>query len=409
MLIDRLEATRAIHDGEFAPYFQPLINLRSGQIAGFEILARWIHPKRGLIPPGEFIFAAEQDGWIDKLMQALLLSAMAATAELAKSVTLSVNISPVQLRDLSLAKTIRSCATRANFALDRLIVEITESALTDNLEHAKIIANELKQLGCRIALDDFGTGYSSLLHLQSLPFDELKVDRSFVSNMTDQRDSRKIVSAVVGLGQSLDLTTVAEGVETEQQAQMLLFMGCELGQGWLFGRPVPASELKQTAELVRASPSTFPHGDIAQNTISSFNSQRLAQLRAVYEGTPVGLAFLDNNCRYVHLNQKLADMNGVPLADHIGRTVAEVLPELYPIVQVYIDRALKGESVARVEYLKPIPPHAELRTVIASYHPARDEANEIVGVSVSLLDVTDETLPRPSSQPETPPLPRPTG
>jgi EAL domain-containing protein (putative c-di-GMP-specific phosphodiesterase class I) len=130
--------------------------------------------------------------------------------------TLAVNASPIQMRDSSLPTQISQSAEETGFPLRRLIVEITESALHHNLEHAQQITGELKAMGCRLALDDFGTGYSSLLHLQSLKFNELKIDRSFVNSMTTSRDSRKIVAAIIGLGQSLGLDTVAEGVETEE-------------------------------------------------------------------------------------------------------------------------------------------------------------------------------------------------
>jgi EAL domain-containing protein (putative c-di-GMP-specific phosphodiesterase class I) len=149
------------------------------------------------------------------------------------------------LRDLTLPKRIREAAEAAAFPLTRVVIEITESALVENLEHAQSISMELKAHGCRLALDDFGTGYSSLLHLQSLPFDELKVDRSFVGSMAERRESRKIVSAVVGLGQSLGLETIAEGAETQEQAEMLLLLGCEMGQGWLFGKPHSCATAKR--------------------------------------------------------------------------------------------------------------------------------------------------------------------
>ena len=139
---------------------------------------------------------------------------------------LAINISPHLLRGQALAKRIREAAEAAAFPLNRVAIEITESALVENLEHAQTISRELKGQGCRLAFDDFGTGYSSLLHLPSLPFDELKVDRSFVGSMTERRESRKIVSAIVGLGQSLALETIAEGVETQEQAEMLLLLGC---------------------------------------------------------------------------------------------------------------------------------------------------------------------------------------
>ena len=134
-------------------------------------------------------------------------------------------------------------------------MEITESALVNKLERARKIAIELREMGCQLALDDFGTGYSSLRHLRALPFSKLKIDRSFVEPMTYERESRKIVAAVVGLAQSLDMISVAEGVETEEQADMLHSLGCELGQGWLFGRPLLAESI---ADLMLAAPRTLP-------------------------------------------------------------------------------------------------------------------------------------------------------
>jgi PAS domain S-box-containing protein len=392
MILNQREAEGALARGEFIPYFQPLVTLRTGQLAGFEILARWKHPKMGIILPGQFIYAAESSGWIGLLMTELLRVAFLSAHILPSSLTLAINVSPVQLRDLSLPRQIRAVAKQAGFPLDRLVVEITESALTDNLEHARTIAKDLKQLGCRIALDDFGTGYSSLLHLQSLPFDDLKVDRSFVGLMTEQRDCRKIVAAVVGLGQSLGLTTVAEGVETREQAEMLLWMGCELGQGWLFGRPMPAEDLSAAVNAPRYRLSTGVSSHllkVAATNVDTLPSQRLAQLQAVYDGAPVGLAFLDCNSRHVNLNQRLADMNGFTVEEHLGRTVAEMLPDVFPLVEPYLQRSLQGEVIHGVEVGMRDPVTNLEKTMLISYQPALDEVNEVVGVSVSVLDITD--------------------
>jgi PAS domain S-box-containing protein len=392
MIINRKEANRALQEGQFVPYFQPLVTLRTGQLSGFEVLARWQNPRKGLVLPGQFIHAAETDGWVGNLMKTMLCKAFVAAKHLPSPLTLAINVSPVQLRDLTLPRQIQAVADQAGFPLERLIVEITESALTDNLDHATIIAKKLKQLGCRIALDDFGTGYSSLLHLQALPFDDLKVDRSFVSSMTEQRDSRKIVAAVVGLGQSLGLTTVAEGIETREQAEMLLWMGCELGQGWLFGRPVPVEELSATVVAGREKICTGQSNELRNLSASSLDglpSQRLAQLQAVYDGAPVGLAFLDRNFRYVSLNKKLADMNGLSVAEHLGHTVGEILPLLFPIVEPYIRRAMQGEVISGIELTRPDGTTGQERSILLSYQPAFDEAHEVIGVSVSVVDVTD--------------------
>jgi PAS domain S-box-containing protein len=392
MIINPQEARRSLEQGEFFPYFQPLVVLRTGKLRGFELLARWKHPIDGWIAPDDFIPAAEKDGWIDILTRELLRKGFAAVAALPVELTLAVNISALQLHDLNLPTWIRNLAEVAGFSLERLTIEITESALSDNVDNARAIADRLKAMGCKLALDDFGTGYSSLSQLRCLPFDELKVDRTFVHSMTEERESRKIVAAVVGLGQSLGLITVAEGVETQEEAEMLLWLGCELGQGWLFGKPVPAAEL---AHVVSAPPQRLPVDRtpsrarrVYSRSLDAQPAQRFAQLRAIYDGAPVGLAFLDTNLRYVSVNRTLAEMNGVPMEEHLGRAVQDVLPALFPRVEQYIRRALSGEATPGIEIVKPMSAQNPGTTIFVSYQPARDEAGEVVGVMVAVVDVT---------------------
>lgn len=391
MVFERQQIDRAIERGEFVPHFQPLVNLRTGELQGFELLARWRRPLYGLIPPVEFIPIAEKDGWIGALTQTLLRQGFCTVGPLRDDTQLSVNISPIQLHDVTLPEQIEKLARECEFPLERLTVEITESALANDLGRARRTVAGLKELGCKLALDDFGTGYSSLAQLQLLPFDKLKVDRSFVGLMTERRDSRKIVAAVVGLGVSLGLSTVAEGVETSEQVEMLRWMGCEVGQGWLFGKPVPAEEI--STAVVWPVQAVLPGlladvGRASSGSLDWLPSQRLAQLQAVYDGAPVGLAFLDRDMRYVQLNRELATMNGRPMTEHLGRTVAEMIPEFFPQVEPYIQAALLGESVSGVELTKPsVGPNAGT-TILLSYEPARDEAGEVVGVSVALMDIT---------------------
>jgi PAS domain S-box-containing protein len=390
MLISLEDVRRGIENDEFVPFFQPLVTLRTGQLAGFEVLARWHHPSAGILPPDRFIPLAEQNGWIGALTKRLMQRAFEAGKLIPEPLTLAFNVSPLQLHDLGLPKQIQSAAEELGFPLQRVVIEVTESAVVDNVERAQTISNELKALGCKIALDDFGTGYSSLLHLQSLPFDELKVDRSFVGSMIQRRESRKIVAAVVGLGQSLGLTAVAEGIETREQAEMLLWLGCELGQGWFFGRPVPAEDLPATVELSREKIS-FNHstnlwGDLAGNALPS---QRLAHLQAVYDGAPVGLALLDRNLCYVTLNQRLADMNGATVEEHLRRPVAEMVPRAFHHFEAFIRRSLEGEVITGVEARRPPGPGQGDRDYLLSYQPVRDEGDEVIGVSVAVVDITD--------------------
>lgn len=389
----KAELRRALKNGEIVPYFQPLVEIRTGSLLGFEVLARWPHPQRGSIHPDEFIPIAEQAGLIGDLTKTILLQAFAATAALEKNLHLSVNVSPTQLRDRSLPQQIRRIAEQGSFPLDHLTIEITESALVDNLDLAGSIATELKDLGVKLALDDFGTGYSSLRNLQALPFDELKVDRSFVSSMIQDRDSRKIVAAVIGLGQSLKLRTVAEGIENCTQADILRWLGCDIGQGWLYGPPFSVLDLPKIIAAPMPSTARPLPGSSASTLVSCMEplpSQRLAQLQAIYDGAPVGLAFVDTDLRYVSINSRLASLNGLPVEARLGRKLSEVVePRVYSIIEPYLLRALKGEAITGLEITKPTRDGTGTVTHLASYQPARDEAGEILGVSIAVVDISE--------------------
>jgi PAS domain S-box-containing protein len=393
MRLDAADILRALERGDIYPAFQPLVELKTGQVAGFEILARWQHEELGTILPDVFISEIEARGLSNRLTLSLLGKAFASIPLRESSLFVTVNLSPLQLQDTELPGLIAECARPSGFSLDRLMIEVTESALVDDMSRAKAVAGELKALGCSLALDDFGTGYSSLKHLESLPFDRLKVDRGFVSTMTEDRERRKIVAAVVGLGQSLGLLTVAEGIETQEQASMLLWLGCELGQGWLYGKPVPEAEIpRMLAVPMETFAAKMPAPLDGESVVGAhmLPAQRFAQLQAIYDGAPVGLCFIDKQLRYVTLNRQLAKLNGVPAAAHLGRTVAEVLPRLFPIVEPYIRRALRGESITGVEIQKPpADGGGEAQTLVLSYRPARDEAGEVLGVSVAIMDVTE--------------------
>jgi PAS domain S-box-containing protein len=385
-----VEIFRAIEQGQFIPYFQPLVDLREGDIRGFEVLARWRHPTLGLLSPSEFIPLAEQYRLVNSLSMSLFKQAFAAMRIVPAGIGLSVNLSSGQLHDRSLPALLHRLADEAGFDLRRLTVEITESALLDNLDVASLTAGDLKALGIRLALDDFGTGYSSLLHLQALPFDELKVDMSFVRSMVESRQSRKITAAVISLGLSLGLQTVAEGIEDRGQANLLIWQGCNLGQGWLYGRPQPAENLPamlaQPPHAIPAATSSVADPSVA---LDAHPAERLSQLRAIYDSAPVGLCFLDRELRYVNINQRLAQMNELSPEAHLGRKVADVMPQIYAQIEPYLLRALKGEACPGVEVPKPpAVPGDPIKTMLRSFEPVRDEAGEVIGVCVSVADIT---------------------
>ncbi len=234
----------AIPNNEFVPYFEQQIDLNTGELVGFEMLARWVSPVRGLISPDDFIPVAEETGMIGDLSMSIIRKAMVEAKSWDPSLTVSVNISPVQLKDPWLAQKIVKLLVETGFPANRLEVEITESSLFKNLSLAQSIVGSLKNQGIRIALDDFGTGYSSLAHLRALPFDRIKIDRSFVSSMLENAESAAIVSAIAGLGASLDVPITAEGIEDEAIIAKLAALGCSKGQGWYFGQPLTIEQVR---------------------------------------------------------------------------------------------------------------------------------------------------------------------
>jgi diguanylate cyclase (GGDEF)-like protein len=235
----------AIPNDEFVPYFEKQIDLETGALVGFEMLARWVSPVRGLIPPDEFIPVAEETGMIGDLSISIIRKALMEAKNWDASLTISVNISPVQLKDPWLAQKIVKLLVETGFPASRLEVEITESSLFKNLNLAQSIVGSLKNQGIQIALDDFGTGYSSLAHLRALPFDRIKIDRSFVSSMEDNAESAAIVGAIAGLGASLAVPITAEGIEHESVIAKLHELGCSKGQGWHFGQPMSIEQVRK--------------------------------------------------------------------------------------------------------------------------------------------------------------------
>ena len=231
------ELRQAVAGDCIIPHFQPLVEMDSERLIGFEMLARWPHPTRGMVSPAEFIPIAEDIGLIGSMTDRLLRRACCIAMTWPADILLACNISPIQLRDHDLPAMVRAALDESGLPPHRLELEITESALVGDLDLALELLNQLKSLGVRLALDDFGTGYSSLRHLNMLPFDKIKIDAGFIGAMGRSVESRKIVAAVVGLGHSLGLITVAEGVEEPETAVLLRDLGCDIGQGWLFGRP----------------------------------------------------------------------------------------------------------------------------------------------------------------------------
>lgn len=251
---------QGIADEELVVHYQPLARAIDGEVCGFEALVRWKHPTRGMIPPLEFIPVAEENGLIGALGDWVLRRACADAASWEKPLRIAVNLSPIQLHNPALPNLVHEVLVNTGLSPSRLELEITESALFKDYQRALDNLRRLKALGVRIAMDDFGTGFSSLSTLQSFPFDKIKIDKSFVENIHRHDRATVIVRAVLGLGRSLEIPVVAEGVETEEQIVFLRGENCTELQGYAIGRPAPVDTLTAwTMASATVEPAAEPH------------------------------------------------------------------------------------------------------------------------------------------------------
>ncbi|MDQ0571163.1 diguanylate cyclase (GGDEF)-like protein/PAS domain S-box-containing protein [Variovorax paradoxus] len=256
----KLSLREALARGEFEVHYQTLVSLRSKQVTTCEALLRWRHPDKGLVSPADFIPIAEETGLIVQIGAWVLQEACRQAASWPDDISVAVNLSPVQFKSPHLVETVRQAMDTAGLPASRLQLEITESVLLDEDDRNLQTLEQIRQLGVKIAMDDFGTGYSSLGYLRSFPFDKIKVDRSFISDLPQGKESLAIVRAVAGIGKSLGITTTVEGIETAEQLEVVNLEGFDEAQGYLFARPLPASEVRElissqrkTAQRIRES------------------------------------------------------------------------------------------------------------------------------------------------------------
>jgi EAL domain-containing protein (putative c-di-GMP-specific phosphodiesterase class I) len=237
---------QALEEDRLELYYHPLVDLRDGRTVGFEALARWNHPDFGIIMPDRFIKIAEREGLIDPLTErvvALAVHQLAAWRKEGFAPFVSVNVSAANIVDARLPDRMSQLCTRCEVPPDRICLELTETAAMGNPSLMLEVLTRLRLKGFRLAIDDFGTGYSSMLQLHRLPFSELKIDQSFVRAMDRSEEARVIVGAIAGLGKSLGLDLIAEGVENQDLLKQLAGFGCEIGQGYHFSRPMPAGQV----------------------------------------------------------------------------------------------------------------------------------------------------------------------
>ncbi len=248
-----IDMRQALARREFQLYYQPQLNLENNQLVGCEALIRWLHPQRGAIPPADFIPLAEELGLIVPIGEWVIRQACRDAVNWPLPLTVAVNVSPIQFKSDRLAETIVSALASSGLPARRLEVEITEGVLLRENQRTLATLHHLRDLGVRVSMDDFGTGYSSLSYLRSFPFDKIKIDRSFVRDMARKPDGDAIIRAISGLGKSLGMTTVAEGVETAEQMERIRAEGCTDVQGYLISKPLPSVDLLKLFE-------TFPSG-----------------------------------------------------------------------------------------------------------------------------------------------------
>jgi len=273
MALDRLDMEgnlrRALETDEFQVYYQPKVSLQQGTIVGAEALLRWMHPRIGQINPNEFIPLAEESGLIiplgEKVIELVCRQIRAWREEGLPPLKVAINISARQFRQENLGETVRRLLEEYQVPGEMLDIELTESMVMHDTDHAALTLRELKDLGVTLSLDDFGTGYSSLSYLKRFPIDYLKIDRSFVRDINSNADDAAIASAVIAMAHSLGLNVVAEGVETAEQLALLRQHGCDEFQGYFFSRAVPAGDyallLRQGKTLADAE--AAPDGDLA--------------------------------------------------------------------------------------------------------------------------------------------------
>jgi len=255
-----MDLREALTNNELRLFYQPLYGLATDEICGFEALMRWQHPRRGLVSPAEFVEVAEETGLIIAMGEWAIGEACRQASEWPAHVRVAVNVSPIQFRSPTLGRAIQRALLSSGIAPNRLEIEITESVFLDGAEATLALLHRLRKHGIRIALDDFGTGYSSLSYLRSFPFDKIKIDRSFITDVAADENAAAIVGAMTGLAAALRMETTAEGVEEESQMAALRCLGCSSVQGYLFSKPVPA---EQVADLLAPREPMVPQRAVA--------------------------------------------------------------------------------------------------------------------------------------------------
>ncbi|MCM2458644.1 EAL domain-containing protein [Rhizobium sp. CG4] len=366
----------AVEGSRFVPAFQPFIDLETQKTSGFEVLARWDHPAHGVINPDAFISTAESVGAINAITLQVLEKACRELTCAPRSLTLALNLSPVQFRNDEIVSLIGGVVSNAGLLPSQIEIELTENALLDDIETAHQVAKRFRDEGFLLSLDDFGTGFSSLTRLHSLPFNTLKIDKQFVGSMDQNPASRRIVSSVIDLGQSLGMRVVAEGIETPHQLALLQRMGCNVGQGYHLGRPTLG---KLPREL------RYPFGGRAKGSSGASRYQRKFHSEAIYENSPCALALLDGDGRILRMNEQFAHVMSLVEKQSIGSHFAQHFDRknAFRITQILAHMA-RGREIRQQE----VKDRRSSKTFVVNCTRVNDDDGGFIGFSLALTDIS---------------------
>lgn len=360
------------------PAFQPIVTLTETRIVGFEVLARWHDVTLGEVSPDVFVPAAQSRSLLGLMTFNLMRSACQAAVSWPGTFYLAFNVPPTLLQDRSSVDLLTDAIQISGFPSHRVRVEMTEAEVIEDETAAGAAIAFLRSLGIRVVLDDFGTGFSSMTRLHRFDFDEIKIDGSFVRAIESDPGSRRIVSAIVGLGHSLDIPVVAESIQDQHQLDYLRQLGCDYGQGWLFGTAIPG---EQVPALLATPVQVSATGGHLQ--LSPYRRQH--QLQALYTDAPVGLCFVDPEKRYLSANARFCDMIGYPPEAVVGRSIHEVYePAFAVLVEQTLDALMAGPASVPLEYQMPGRPG----TFLAYSQRVLDDTGVLLGMSIVSIDIT---------------------
>ena len=383
---DRLELVaelrQAVADESFAVYYQPIFDLQTGRLAAAEALVRWEHPERGIVAPADFIPLAEETGLIVPLGRSVLMEACAQSVAWSaqnpghEPLVVGVNLSPRQFLDAGLIEDVCAALSDSGLPAARLSLEITETAMISDIGAATRKLRRLRQLGVWIALDDFGTGHSSLSHLRSLPVTHLKIARPFVERMETDSKDLALVRGIIAMTHGLDQRVIAEGVETAGQRELLRSLGCDLGQGFLYSRPMPAHQLGAALAESAATPGrTTPRQAV----------RSLGHARLISHLPDLTIMLFDRDMRFMAADGSALDRLGWPRNEIEGKLVREVLPaDEAEGLELILDAALSGRRRS-FEWASA----SGNGTLEVEAEPIRDSVEEITGVVLVARELTD--------------------